>query len=131
MIRLRKRGKLNSRNIRPFDILARIGPIAYKLQLPSEISNVHPVFHVSDLRKYLSDETLPAPLDEIEVSGKLLFVKQPIKIMDIELKYTKESRIPMVKVRWNPKCGLEIHLGIRRPDEIEVPSLILAYMIQM
>ena len=89
MIRFGKRGKLDPRYIRPFEILARIDPIAYKLQLPSGLSNVHPVFHVSNLKKCLSDETLIVPLDDIEVNENLLFVEQPFGIMDREVKRTK------------------------------------------
>ncbi|KAI3780239.1 hypothetical protein L2E82_10210 [Cichorium intybus] len=107
MIRFGKRGKLNPRYIRPFDILARIDPVAYKLQLPQELSNVHSTFHVSNLKKCLSDETLVIPLDEIEVNENLHFVEEPVEIMDKETKRTKQSRIPIVKVRWSAKRGPE------------------------
>ena len=63
IIRFGKRGKLNPRYIGAFEILARIGPVAYKLCLPQELSNIHPVFHVPNLKKCLSDETLMIPLD--------------------------------------------------------------------
>ena len=75
MIHFGKRGKLNPRYIGPFEILARIGPVAYKLRLPQELSNIHPVFHVSNLKKCLSDETLVIPLDEIEINENLNFVE--------------------------------------------------------
>ena len=107
MIRFGKRGKLNPRYIGPFEILARIGPVAYKLRLPQELSNVHPVFHVSNLKKCLSDETLVIPLDEIKLDESLHFVEEPVEIMDREVKRTIQSRIPIVKVRWNAKQGPE------------------------
>ena len=108
MIRFGKRGKLNPRYIGPFEILARIGPVAYRLKLPQELSNVHDVFHVSNLKKCLSDETLVIPLDEIEVNEQLHFVEEPVEIMDREVKRTKLSRIPIVKVRWNARRGPEL-----------------------
>ena len=98
VIRFGKRGKLNPRYIGPFEIVARIGPVAYKLQLPAELNSVHPVFHVSNLKKCLSDETLVIPLDEIEINENLLFVEEPVEIMDREVKRTKQSRIPIMKV---------------------------------
>ena len=107
LIRFGKHGKLNPRYIGPFEILARIGPVAYKLRLPQELSNVHPTFHVSNLKKCLSDETLVVPLDEIEINESLHFIEEPIEIMDREIKRTKQSRIPIVKVRWNAKRGPE------------------------
>ena len=106
-VRFGKRGKLNPRYIGPFEIIARVGPVAYKLRLPRELSNIHPVFHVSNLKKCLSDETLVIPLDEIEINENLNFVEEPIEIMDREVKGTKQSRILLVKVRWSAKRGPE------------------------
>ena len=79
----------------------------FKLQLPSELSNVHPVFHVSNLKKCVSDKILVVPLDEIEVNENILFVEEPVEIMEREVKRTKQSRIPIVKVRWSAKHGPE------------------------
>ncbi|GKE42364.1 hypothetical protein Tco_1469648 [Tanacetum coccineum] len=103
VIRFGKRGKLNPRYIRPFKILEPIGPVSYKLKL----RNVHNTFHVSNLKKCLSDESLIIPMKELRLDNKLNFVEEPVEIMDREVKQLKQSRIPRVKVRWNSKRGPE------------------------
>ncbi|GKE45213.1 hypothetical protein Tco_1472497 [Tanacetum coccineum] len=106
VIRFGKRGKLNPRYIGPFKILAN-GTVAYRLELPEKLSHVHSTFHVSNLKKFLSDEPLAIPLDEIHVDDKLNFIEEPVKIIDREVKGLKQSRIPIVKVSWNSRRGLE------------------------
>nr|GEW38927.1 retrotransposon protein, putative, Ty3-gypsy subclass [Tanacetum cinerariifolium] len=86
IIRFRKRGKLNPWYIGPFKILNRIGPMAYKLELPKELINVHNTFHISNLKKCLSDESLIIPIKELKLDDKLNFVEEPVEIMDREIK---------------------------------------------
>nr|GEU70887.1 reverse transcriptase domain-containing protein [Tanacetum cinerariifolium] len=105
--RFGKWGKMNPRYIRPFKILAKVRTVAYRLELPEKLSHVHSTFHVSNLKKCLSDDPLAIPLDEMHVDDKLNFIKEPVKIMDREVKRLKQSRIPNVKVCWNSRRGLE------------------------
>nr|GEV04932.1 putative reverse transcriptase domain-containing protein [Tanacetum cinerariifolium] len=92
---------------RDSNFTSRIGPVAYKLELPRELQGIHDTFHVSNLKKCLSDESLIIPLDEVQLDDKLHFIKEPVKIMDREVKKLKQSRIPIVKVRWNSRQGPE------------------------
>ncbi|GKA89814.1 putative reverse transcriptase domain-containing protein [Tanacetum coccineum] len=107
VIRFGKRGKLNLRYIRPFKILAKVGMLAYRLELPEQLSQVHSTFHVSNLKKCFIDEPLAIPLDDIQIDDKLNFIEEPIEIMDREVKRLKQSHIPIVKVRWNSRRGPE------------------------
>ncbi|GKB43223.1 putative reverse transcriptase domain-containing protein [Tanacetum coccineum] len=102
-----KRGKLNPRYVGPFKVLEKVGEVAYKLELPEELSRVHNTFHVSNLKKCYADEPLAVPLDGLHFDDKLQFVEEPIEIMDHEVKRLKRSRIPLVTVRWNSRRGPE------------------------
>nr|GEU99559.1 hypothetical protein [Tanacetum cinerariifolium] len=105
VIRFGKQEKLNPRYIGPFKILTKVETVAYRLELPEQLSRVHSTLHVSNLKKCLSDETQVIPLDEIHIDDKLHFIEEPVKIIDREVKRLKQSHIPIVKVRWNSRRG--------------------------
>ncbi|GKC73223.1 putative reverse transcriptase domain-containing protein, partial [Tanacetum coccineum] len=107
VVRFGKRGKLNPIYVGPFKVLERVGDVAYKLELPEELSRVHNTFHVSNLKKCHADEPLAVLLDGLRFNDKLHFAKEPVEIMDREVKQLKQSRIPIIKVRWNSRRGPE------------------------
>ncbi|GJV09708.1 hypothetical protein Tco_1351249 [Tanacetum coccineum] len=125
VVRFRKRGKLAPRFVGPFEILKRIGSLAYRLRLPEEFSGVHDMFHVSNLKKCLADANLHVSLDEIKVDKTLHFVEEPLEIMECEVKTCNNRKIRIVKVRWNSKRGPEFtweredHMNAKYPQLFE------------
>ncbi|GJZ39914.1 putative reverse transcriptase domain-containing protein [Tanacetum coccineum] len=81
VVRFGKRGKLAPRFVGPFEIVERIGPVAYRLRLPQELSCIHDVFHVSNLKKCLAESDIQIPLEEIRVNDKVYFIEEPVEIV--------------------------------------------------
>nr|GEZ77424.1 putative reverse transcriptase domain-containing protein [Tanacetum cinerariifolium] len=88
-------------------VIERIGPVAYKLELPDKLRGIHDTFHVSNLKRCFVNDDVVIPLDEVQLYDKLHFVEEPIEIMDREVKQLKQSWILIIKVRWNSRRGLE------------------------
>nr|GEZ23073.1 putative reverse transcriptase domain-containing protein [Tanacetum cinerariifolium]GEZ27914.1 putative reverse transcriptase domain-containing protein [Tanacetum cinerariifolium] len=101
VVRFGKKGKLAPRFVGPFAIIKKVGTVAYRLDLPEKLNDVHDTFYLSNLKKCLGDPTLQVPLDEIRVDAKLNFVEEHVEILYREFKKLKQSRIGIVKVRWN------------------------------
>ncbi|GJV56580.1 putative reverse transcriptase domain-containing protein [Tanacetum coccineum] len=118
VVRFGKNGKLALRYVGPFEIAERVGPVAYCLRLPQELSCVHDVFHVLNLNKCLADSDLQVPLEEIRIDDKLYFVEEPVEIMDRQVKKLKRSWIPIVKVGWDSQQGAEFTW--EREDQFKV-----------
>ncbi|GJX04963.1 putative reverse transcriptase domain-containing protein [Tanacetum coccineum] len=99
VVRFGKKGKLAPRFVGPFEIIEKVGHVAYRLDFPEELNGVHDTFHLSNLKKCLADPTLQVPLDEIRVDAKLNFVEELVEILEREFKKLRRSRIAIFKVR--------------------------------
>ena len=99
-MRFGNKGKLSPRYIGPYEIIEKIGPLAYKLALPPELAKIHDVFHVSMLRRYRSDPSHVLKDSEVEISENLGYVEEPVKIVDRRIKQLRQREIPMVKIVW-------------------------------
>ena len=100
ILRFGKKGKLSPRFIGPYEILERIGPVAYRLALPPELAKLHNVFHVSMLRKYRYDESHILPVQDIQVQSDFTFDEEPKAILDREVKQLRNKQVSLVKVLW-------------------------------
>ncbi|KAL0532570.1 hypothetical protein IC582_031294 [Cucumis melo] len=100
VLRFERRGKLSPRFVGPFEILERIGPVAYRLALPPSLSTVHDVFHVSMLKKYVSDPSYVVDYEPLEIDENLSYTEQPVEVLAREVKTLRNKEIPLVKVLW-------------------------------
>ena len=107
VIRFGVKGKLNPRYIGPYEILEKIGPLAYRLALPSSLSGVHDVFHISQLRKCVSDPDAVIDTNQPEVRPNLTIAERPLKIIDEMERHLRNKTIKFVKVQWDGQSDRE------------------------
>ena len=99
-MRLRKKGKLSPRFIDPYEVIEKVGPVAYCLALPSELVKIHNVFHVSMLRRYRSDPSHVVSSETIELRPDLMYEEEPVEILARAVKELRNKKIMLVKVLW-------------------------------
>ena len=121
VVRFGVKGKLNPRYIGPYEVLERIGPVAYRLALPPSLAGVHDVFHVSQLRKCLSNADAVIDTRQPEVRPNLTIQQQPVKILDRKEKVLRNKTLQVVKVLWDEQTGeatweLEDSLRQKHPE---------------
>ena len=100
VLRFGKRGKLCPRYIGPYRIVERIGEVAYRLELPSDLDRIHDVFHVSMLRKYIPDPSHVLTEQPVEIPENLTYEEEPVQILDRREQVLRNKTIPLVKVLW-------------------------------
>ena len=99
-MRFGKKGKLSPRYIGLYEIIERIGTLAYRMDLPSELSRIHNVFHICMLRKYVPHHSHVIRPEPVEIQPDLTYAAEPVQILSREVKQLCNKRIPLVKVLW-------------------------------
>ncbi|XP_019256475.1 PREDICTED: uncharacterized protein LOC109234889 [Nicotiana attenuata] len=102
-MRFGKNCKLSPRYIGPYRIIWRVGRVAYKLELPSELESIHPVFHVSMLRKFIGDPTRVVPTDDVHIAEDLSYEEIPVAILDRQIRKLRNKEVAFMKVLWGSK----------------------------
>ncbi|XP_022863093.1 uncharacterized protein LOC111383245 [Olea europaea var. sylvestris] len=130
VMRFGKKGKLSPRYIDPFSIIERIENVAYKLDLPSSVSQVHNVFHVSMLREYIGNPSHVLRNEPVEIKPDLTYEEKPIEILQREIKQLRSKKIPLVKVLWQNQSTEEATW--KREDEMRVkyPELFDTHLLR-
>ncbi|KAL0453903.1 UNVERIFIED_CONTAM: Transposon Ty3-G Gag-Pol polyprotein, partial [Sesamum latifolium] len=124
ILRFGRQEKLSPRYIGPYEITERVGPLAYRLALPAELSQIHDVFHVSMLRRYRSDPSHILREPKIEISEGLTYVEEPTEILDRSIKKLRNKEIPMVKVKWSHHSPREATWEVEENMREKYPYLL-------
>ena len=120
-----KRGKLHSRFIGPYRIIERVEEVAYRLELPPEMERIHNVFHISMLKKCITDPTqlVEAPFEEVQLREDLNFQVKPVAILDSQVKKLRSKIVPMVKILWKNDKVEEMTWETEKMMRKEYPEL--------
>ena len=121
--RFSKKEKLAPRYIGPFQILNRVGKVSYRLALPSQMSQVHPVFHVSLLRQYVADPTHVLPVQEVDVRTDLSYSTYPVAVVDRQTKVLRNKEVNLVKIQWHGQGSEECTWEAEQAMKEEYPQL--------
>ena len=127
MVRFGKRGKLSPRYIGPFEIVERVGPVAYRLDLPEELSRVHNVFHISMLRKYIPDPSHVLEAPEIKLRDDLSYEEQPVQILGREEKELLQQNHILSESPLEEPPSRRGDLGTGGPNAEPIPSSLPGY----
>ncbi|KAI5427709.1 hypothetical protein KIW84_032932 [Lathyrus oleraceus] len=118
-----KSKKLTPRFIGPYQILERIGEVAYRIALPPSLANLHDVFHVSQLRRYIHDPSHVVQVDDVQVRDNLTVETSPMRIEDRELKQLRGKEIALVKVAWGGPAGGNVTWELESQMKESYPEL--------
>jgi len=121
-----RKEKLSPRYIGPFEILERIGPVAYHLALPFELDGVHPIFHVSMLRKYLLDPSHVIKFHELSLEKDLTYGEKLVAILDRQVKKHRSKNIMLVKMLWQNHAHEETMWEVEEDMHFKHPHLFKA-----
>ncbi|XP_059284773.1 uncharacterized protein LOC132038064 [Lycium ferocissimum] len=124
IIRFGQKGKVSPRFIRSYEVLERVGPVAYKLALPPELDKIHNVFHVSMLRRYHSNPSHILLIESIEVNPDQTYEEGPTQILAHEMKEVRNKKIPLVKVLWRNHFGKEATWEREEDMQTQYPHLL-------
>ena len=123
VVRALKSKKLTSRFIGPYQISEKVGIVAYRVELPPNLSNFHDVFHVSQLQKYISDPSHVIPIEDVQVRDNLTVETVPVRVEDREMKKLRGKETYLVKVVWGRAVGENVTWELERKIQEAYPEL--------
>ncbi|KAK4707233.1 hypothetical protein R3W88_033205 [Solanum pinnatisectum] len=122
-MRFGKKGKLSPRYMGPYKIIRRIGQVVYELELPQELPTLHPVFHVSMLRKWIGDPSRITPTEDVHVTRDITYEEVPIAILDRQVRKLRNKEVASVKVLWRNQQVEEITWEAEEAMKLKYPHL--------